>query len=90
MKHPVGRRESKPTGNGFARSIEYAAASIVRGVSNVWGDYVYLVDVKADNERLGYDNARLRENVHRLERGEVENRELNGCFSCARRPPATR
>ena len=41
--------------------IEVAAAAIARGVGDVWDDYVYLVDVKADNERLSYDNARLRE-----------------------------
>ena len=56
--------------------IEFAASSIARGVSNLFGDYVYLVDVKKDNERLAYDNARLRENVHRLEQAQVENREL--------------
>jgi rod shape-determining protein MreC len=56
--------------------IEFAASSIARGVSNLFGDYVYLVDVKKDNERLAYDNARLRENIHRLEQAQVENREL--------------
>jgi rod shape-determining protein MreC len=56
--------------------IEFAASSLARGVSNLWGDYVYLVDVKSDNARLVYDNARLRETVHRLEQKEVENREL--------------
>src|SRR4051812_32414685 len=56
--------------------IEFAASSVARGVSNVWESYVYLVDVKADNERLAYDNARLKEQVHRLEQKEVENREL--------------
>jgi rod shape-determining protein MreC len=56
--------------------IEFAASSCARGLSNLWGDYVYLVDVKADNARLAYDNARLRETVHRLEQNEVENREL--------------
>jgi rod shape-determining protein MreC len=56
--------------------IEYGAASIARGVSNAWGNYVYLVDVKADNERLAYDNARLHEQVHRLEQQQVENQSL--------------
>jgi rod shape-determining protein MreC len=56
--------------------IEFAASSLARGVSNLWESYVYLVDVKADNERLGYENARLREQAHRLEQKEVENREL--------------
>lgn len=56
--------------------IEFAASSLARGVSNLWESYVYLVDVKADNERLSYENARLKEQVHRLEQKETENREL--------------
>ena len=56
--------------------IEVAAAMIARGVGDVWDDYVYLVDVKQDNARLSYDNARLREQVHSLEQAEVESRQL--------------
>ncbi len=56
--------------------IEYGASSLARGISDVWGDYVYLADVRADNERLKYENARLRENVHRLEREQVDNQNL--------------
>jgi rod shape-determining protein MreC len=56
--------------------IEFAASSLARGISNLWESYVYLVDVKADNERLAYENARLRDQVHRLEQKETENREL--------------
>ena len=56
--------------------IEFAASSLARGISNLWESYVYLVDVKADNDRLNYDNARLREQVHHLEQKEAENREL--------------
>jgi rod shape-determining protein MreC len=56
--------------------IEYFTASLARGISNVWGEYVYLVDVKADNQRLAYDNARLHEDVHRLEQQQVENQAL--------------
>jgi rod shape-determining protein MreC len=56
--------------------IEFAASSLARGISNLWESYVYLVDVKSDNERLAYENARLREQVHRLEQKETENREL--------------
>ncbi|MCS6902311.1 MAG: hypothetical protein RMJ98_21965, partial [Myxococcales bacterium] len=29
-----------------------AAAWAARGISNLWGDYIYLVDVKSDNARL--------------------------------------
>lgn len=56
--------------------VEFAASSLARGVSSLWESYVYLVDVKSDNERLAYDNARLREAIHRLEQNEAENREL--------------
>lgn len=56
--------------------IELAAATVARGVSNVWDDYVYLVDVKRDNARLEYDNARLREQVRALEHAQVESRQL--------------
>lgn len=56
--------------------LQSAFASVARGTSNVLGDYFYLVDVKQDNERLAYDNARLREQVHKLEQAQAENQEL--------------
>lgn len=56
--------------------IQAFTASLARGTSNVLGDYFYLVDVKQDNERLAYDNARLREQVHMLEQARTENQEL--------------
>jgi rod shape-determining protein MreC len=56
--------------------IEYGAATLSRGISSIISDYVYLVDVKQDNSRLSYDNARLRENVHRLEQAQTENQDL--------------
>ena len=56
--------------------VEVAAATVARGVGGVWNDYVYLADVKQDNVRLAYDNARLREQVHSLEQAQVENRQL--------------
>jgi len=56
--------------------VENLTATVARGVSNVWDDYAYLVDVKRDNARLEYDNARLREQVHSLEQAQVESRQL--------------
>lgn len=56
--------------------IQYAAATLARGLSNLWGDYIYLVDVKEDNARLASQNARLQERVRRLEALEEENRRL--------------
>ena len=56
--------------------VQEGAAWLARGISNLWGDYVYLVDVKADNKRLVFENARLEERVRRLEAQEAENRRL--------------
>ncbi len=76
MKRPENRSMLDRAILRVLAPIEFNGSSLARGVSNVWGDYVYLKDVKADNERLAYDNARLREQVHRLEQAQVENREL--------------
>ncbi len=56
--------------------VEFLASSLSRALSGLLSDYVYLVDVKSDNERLSYENARLKENVRKLERSGFENREL--------------
>jgi rod shape-determining protein MreC len=60
----------------IAAPVELAAVALARGISRVWDDYIYLVDVKDDNRRLSYDNARLRERVHELEHAQAENRQL--------------
>ncbi|MFO0551914.1 MAG: rod shape-determining protein MreC [Polyangiaceae bacterium] len=56
--------------------IQQAAATLARGLSDLWGDYVYLVDVKKDNASLASQNARLRERVNELTPLEQENRRL--------------
>lgn len=60
----------------IAAPIQYAAATLARGLSNLWGDYIYLVDVKEDNARQASQIARLRERVRKLEALEEENRRL--------------
>lgn len=60
----------------IAGPIQVVAATLARGISNVWGDYVYLVDVKKDNAALSSENARLKERVGKLEGLESENRRL--------------
>ncbi|NUQ79913.1 MAG: rod shape-determining protein MreC, partial [Polyangiaceae bacterium] len=60
----------------IATPVQYAAATLARGLSNLWGDYIYLVDVKEDNARLASQNARLRERERKLEALEEENRRL--------------
>lgn len=59
-----------------ATPIQAAAATLARGVSNLWGDYVYLVDVKKDNASLVSQNARLRDRLTHLESLEAENKRL--------------
>lgn len=59
-----------------AAPLEYVAAVLARGVSRVVSGYVYLLDVKEDNNRLVFENARLRGRVRELESAEAENRRL--------------
>jgi rod shape-determining protein MreC len=59
-----------------AAPIQYTSAALARGISNLIGDYVYLVDVKADNNKLAYENARLQARVRDLTSAEAENRRL--------------
>jgi rod shape-determining protein MreC len=60
----------------IAAPIQYAAATLARGISNLVGDYVYLVDVKENNRSLASQNARLLEQVRKAEAREDENRRL--------------
>lgn len=60
----------------IAAPIQYAAATLAHGLSNLFGDYVWLVDVKENNRTLSSQNARLRERVHKLETLEEENHRL--------------
>jgi len=61
--------------------VEYAAAALARGVSSLVGDYVYLVDVKTDNNKLAHENAALRQRVSDLLRVEAENQRLRGLLA---------
>ena len=56
--------------------IEYTFSVLARGVSGLIGEYVYLVDVKRDNNRLAYDNSRLSAKLSELASIEAENRRL--------------
>jgi rod shape-determining protein MreC len=60
----------------LATPIQYAAATLARGLSRLFGDYVYLVDVKERNGALTAENSRLQERVTELEGLEAENRRL--------------
>ena len=56
--------------------MQYVGSLIGRGITSVIGSYVYLVDVKKDNEELQHEATVLREKVHKLESMEAENRRL--------------
>jgi rod shape-determining protein MreC len=60
----------------LATPVEYAASALARGVSSLVGDYVYLVDVRVDNNKLAYENAQLRTRVSDLQAVEIENNRL--------------
>jgi rod shape-determining protein MreC len=68
--------------------IEYGAATLARGITHVVSDYVYLVDVKADQDRLSYENARLHEQVQKLTAQQVENQELRRLLQLRETTPA--
>lgn len=69
--------------NAFDRAILEASAPIqfgttqfAQGVSALLQEYVYLVEVKRDNDRLRAENARLHEDNYRLASSATENRRL--------------
>lgn len=76
MKKPENLNAVDRTFLRISVQMEIVVSFLARGMAGVWDDYVYLVDVKKDNERLAYDNARLRESVHRLEQSQVDNQQL--------------
>lgn len=56
--------------------IQWLGTTIARGAADVWGDYLYLVHVKRDNDRLQAENARLRADAARHRSAFDENRRL--------------
>ncbi len=56
--------------------IEYTFSALARGVSGLIAEYVYLVDVKRDNNRLVYKSSRLQAKLSQLSSIEAENRRL--------------
>ena len=56
--------------------IQWVATEAARAVTRVLEEYVYLVDVRRDNEKLRYENARLRQDNQRALSESSENRHL--------------
>jgi len=57
--------------------VQWVAVQLAHGVSAIAEEYVYLVDVKRENDRLAYENKRLRQQVDRLYTLERENERLS-------------
>lgn len=59
-----------------AAPLQYASGALARGISGIVADYVYLVNVKEDNNKLSYDNARFRSELRELRDVRAENKRL--------------
>lgn len=57
-------------------AVQYVATEGALAASSIVQDYVYLVDVRKDNDRLRAENERLREANHTLRAESAENRRL--------------
>lgn len=65
--------------------LQYVAAEAAHAVSGVVEDYVYLVDVKRDNERLRLENDRLRDETRLLRVQAQENERLRDLLQLRQR-----
>ncbi|MCC6873550.1 MAG: rod shape-determining protein MreC [Sandaracinaceae bacterium] len=65
--------------------IQLVAAGAARWFSGLWEDYVFLVDVEEDNDRLRNENARLEEENRRLRFDAQENRRLRSLLQLRER-----
>ena len=65
--------------------IQLAATSTARWFSGIWQDYIYLVDVKEENDRLRSENGRLTEENRRLRYEALENRRLRSLLQLRER-----
>lgn len=65
--------------------VQMVASSMARWFSGVWQDYIYLVDVKEENDRLRSENGRLTEETRRLRYEALENRRLRSLLQLRER-----
>jgi rod shape-determining protein MreC len=56
--------------------VQWVAVKVARGASTLIEEYTYLVEVRRENDRLSYENARLKQQVHDLESLDRENTRL--------------
>jgi rod shape-determining protein MreC len=85
LKDPESTNALDRTVLTISAPIQVVAASSARWFSGLWQDYVYLVDVKEENDRLRSENARLTEESRRLRAEAVENRRLRSLLQLRER-----
>jgi rod shape-determining protein MreC len=56
--------------------VQWVAVQMATGASAIIEEYTYLVDVRRENDRLTYDNARLKQRIRDLEALDGENARL--------------
>ena len=56
--------------------IQYISSMVARTISDVWGSYIYLVDVREENEFLQMENLRLRKVNEKTSQIHMENLRL--------------
>ena len=83
LRYSLRRSPKQPTGPdklivNVITPVQFAAGLLANGISGLWTDYIYLVDVKDNNAELAAQNARLATRVRKLEHLEAENRRLRG------------
>lgn len=61
--------------------IQYVTSTVARTVSDVWGSYVYLVDVREENEFLRMENNRLRKLGGKASQLETDNARLRAMLA---------
>lgn len=85
LKEPQHTNALDRTVLTISAPIQLVAASSARWFSGVWQDYIYLVDVKGENDRLRSENGRLTEENRRLRYEALENRRLRSLLQLRER-----
>ncbi len=76
MKKPENLNALDRLALRISAPIEYGVATLGRGISNVIQRITYSFSVAEHTEQVEYENARLREENHKLSQLEADNREL--------------
>ena len=61
--------------------VQWVAIKLASGTSTIIEEYVYLIDVQRENERLSYENARLKQQLSDLESLDRENERLRNMLA---------